>query len=238
VALWQVYVASQGSLLAPGPWGVARGSVHLLGDAETWSALWTSNQALLVGFAASVVIGVPLGLAMGRFRRLELLADGWLSIMLVTPMAMIIPLLIIVFGFSLTARSVVVALFAMPMVTINCRAGVREVDPILVEMARTMGASELVVWRRVLLPASSPALWAGLRIGIGRAITGMVIVELLLVAVGVGRLIQEFRGSFETDRLYALVLIIVVESLVLVSAMKALERKLIPWASDSVGARR
>ena len=152
VAIWQAYTNSAGTLVIPAPIDVVEGFWSLIGSADVWEAFWISNQAFLIGFAISLLIGVPLGIAMGRFRKLELLVDGWLSTMLVTPMAMLVPLLIMAFGFSLSARGIVVVLFALPIVTVNCRAGVREVDPSLVEMARTFGAGEVTVWRRILCP--------------------------------------------------------------------------------------
>src|SRR2546429_1961112 len=85
--------------------------------------------------------------------------------------------------------------------------------------------------RRVLLPASLPAIMTGVRIGLGRAITGMVIVELLMVSVGIGNLILRFRGIFEYDRLYAVVVLVVIEALVLINLARAFERRATPWVS-------
>jgi NitT/TauT family transport system permease protein len=103
------------------------------------------------------------------------------------------------------------------------------VDPSVIEMARCFGASELQIWRRVLLPGSVPAVMAGVRIGLGRAVTGMVIVELLLIAVGIGNLVQRYEARMMGDYLYALVIVIVAEALLLIQAARWLERKVAPW---------
>src|SRR5207247_5124591 len=192
-----------GTFFVPTFLGTARATVTLLASRELWDALLLSNQSLVLGFLISVGLGVPLGLAMGRFRATEQFTDVYVNILIVTPMAALIPLLLMSLGFTLASRVILVTLFAITMVIVNSRAGVRQVDVALLEMARSFGASEWQIWRRVLLPAALPAIMTGVRIGLGRAITGMVIVELLMVSVGIGNLILRLRGVFEYDRLYA-----------------------------------
>lgn len=198
-----------------------------------WEPLLLSNQSLLVGYLLSVAVGVPLGLAMARARRIEQLADPYITVLVVIPTAPLIPIIMMAIGLDLASRVFVVFIFAFMMITVNTRAGVRNVDSSLIEMARSFGATEAQIWRKVLLPGALPAMFAGLRIGLGRAVTGMVIVELLLVAVGVGRLMLEFRGLFNADALFAVVLAVVLESVVLMAAMRWLELKLLPWGPSA-----
>ena len=97
-------------------------------------------------------------------------------------------------------------------------------------MARSFGASERQLWRTVVLPGALPAVVTGLRLGLGRAFTGMIAVELLLVAVGVGRLILDFQGVFDAGAVYAIVLLLVAEAVLLLRGLTWLERRLTPWA--------
>ncbi|MFN8458411.1 MAG: ABC transporter permease subunit [Anaerolineae bacterium] len=203
--------------------------IKLLASSEIYGALWASNQAMLLGFAASVVIGIPLGLLVGRLQRLERFVDVYLNILIVTPMAAVIPLIIVFIGLGLTARVLVVFLFAFPIMTVNTRAGLKNLDRSLIEMARSFGASEMQLWRKILLPGSTPAMMAGVRLGLGRALTGMVVVELLLVAVGLGKLILNAMGYFEPDRAYAVIIVIVIEAVVVMGIAKRVEDKLIAW---------
>lgn len=227
---WEVLARIADTFFIPSFTETARATVSLLVDPALWDALFLSNQALVLGFAIAAALGVPLGLGMGRFRGAEEFTDVYVNILLVTPMAALIPLLLMSLGFSLASRVVLVVLFTIPMIVVNSRAGVRQVDVSLIEMARSYGASEAQIWRRVLLPGALPAIMTGIRIGLGRAITGMVIVELLMVSVGIGRLILRYRGLFESDRLYATVVIVVAEALVLISIARFVERKATPWA--------
>lgn len=233
-AIWQWYALAIGGLLIPTFDGTLLAFIGLLFDAEFWGAVWVSNQAMLLGFAITVAFGIPMGLLMGRYRPAEMFTDVYINIMLVTPMAALIPLIIMAIGFGLDARILLVVLFAIPMVIVNSRAGVREVDPSLIEMAQSFGAKERTIWWRILVPGSMPAIMTGLRIGLSRSLTAMVVIELLLVAVGLGGLIINYRGAFEPENLYAVVIFVVLEALLLISIARWLERRLVPWMHEGV----
>jgi NitT/TauT family transport system permease protein len=123
------------------------------------------------------------------------------------------------------------------MVIVNARAGIRQIDASLIEMSRTYGASEDQIWRRILIPGALPAIMTGVRLALGRAVTGMVIVELLMVSVGFGGLILEYRGLFEAPKLYATIVIILAEALMLIAAARWVERKATPWAAPRNSSR-
>lgn len=230
-SVWQVYAEIWGGFFVPSFTETAVALASIVVTPAVWNAFLISNQSLVIGFALAVVMGIPLGLLMGRFRTAEKAANPWLNILLVTPLAGMIPLLIMSVGIGLEARVIVVWSFAVVMVVVNARAGVRQVDPSLIDMVRLFGARELGVWRKVILPGALPAILVGVRIGLGRAVTGMVIVELVMVSVGIGGLILRFQGMFQFANLYAVVVLVVIEALVLLSALDWVQRKVTPWAS-------
>lgn len=238
LAAWQIYSEVAGGLLVPGVPETAEALAEMLIDPELWSALWVSNQALFLGFGLSVVLGVPIGILLGRFPTTEKYLNVYLNIALVTPLAAIIPLLVMAVGFGLTARVILVTLFGIIMVIVNSRAGVRQVDPSLIQMARSFGASEATIWRRILIPGAMPAIMTGMRLGLSRAITGMVIVELLMVSVALGKMILQYRGLFQAPNLYAVIIVIVAEALILISLIGLLERRLTPWAPNQTANRK
>ncbi|GAA4769870.1 ABC transporter permease [Microbacterium gilvum] len=227
---WQIYGTFWGGLLVPTFTETVAAFGRLVVDPAFWDAFWVSNQALFLGFACAVIIGVPVGVLLGRFRLLERVTDVYLNILLVTPMAAIIPLLVMSVGFGLLSRVILVTLFAVVMVIVNVRAGVRQVDPSLIQMARFFGASEAQIWRDVLIPGALPAIMTGIRLGLGRAVTGMVIVELLMVSLALGGLILEYRGLFNGPALYAVIVAILLEALLLISLAQWFERIVAPWA--------
>ena len=233
LGLWQWYAVTVGGLLIPTVDGTFGRLVEMLATAELWRVAWVSNQSLILGFFLAIAIGVPVGLLMGRFRGAEKFTDVYVNILLVTPMAAIIPLLIMSpLGFSLASRVILVIVFCIPMVLVNSRTGVRQVDPSLIEMAHSFGADEMKLWKRIIIPGSLPAIMTGIRIALGRAITGMVIVELLMVAAGLGGVIIDARGRLDPDTLYATVVFIVIEALLLVTLARRIERLVVPWAAE------
>lgn len=229
VLTWQLFVNWHQSVLIPSPFGTLASAVNLFFEGSTWNYFWLSNQALIIGFSISVVVGVLLGLVVGRFDWAERVINPWLSILLVLPMSMLMPVIVVAIGFTLSARVLIVFLFTVPTVIVNTRAGLREVPSELIEMGQVFGAKEIDLWRKILLSAAAPAMWTGFRLGLGRAITGMVLGELLLVAVGIGAMFQQFSGDFAPDKTFALVVLLVIESITLMRIMRAIEVRTIPW---------
>lgn len=230
-AIWQAYATSDAAgFTIPTATETLVRLAEMLVDPLIWEALWVSNQALMIGFLTALAIGIPLGLAMARYRLVAEAADPYISILVVMPIAALIPLFVMSIGIGLLSRVLLVALFALPMIVVNTQAGVRQVDPRLIEMGRSFLASERQLWRKILLPGVMPSIMTGVRIGLGRAITGMVIAELLLVSVGVGELILDFRSSFDSAALYSVVIVVVAEAVLLIALARALERRVTPWA--------
>lgn len=226
---WQVFVNWHESILIPAPIGTFESSFKLFLTGSTWNYFWLSNQALLLGFFFAIVVGVLIGLIVGRFDWAERVVNPWLSILLVLPMSMLMPVIVVAMGFTLSARVLIVFLFTFPTVIVNTRAGLREVPSELIEMGRVFGANEIDLWRKILLNSAAPAIWTGFRLGLGRAITGMVLGELLLVAVGIGVMFQQFTGEFAPDKTFALVLLLVIESVGVMRLLRAIEVRAIPW---------
>jgi NitT/TauT family transport system permease protein len=237
VGAWELFLSRSQNFLLPKFPEMVRGLFQLwFVDDRFWQALYISNQALLLGYAVSLTIAIPLGLAAGRMPWMDRLLNPYVGVLLAMPVAPLIPIVIIALGLGLFSRVFIVVLFAFVFITVNTRAGVRSVDPSLIEMAKSFGASEGQIWRRIVIPGAMPAIFAGMRIGLGRAITGMVMVELLLVASGLGRLLLEFSGRMQSDLVFATVITVIIEALALLAAMRAIERRIARWAPDiSVG---
>src|SRR5713226_7679305 len=231
---WQVSAVFMKNMLIPTFTETISGFIQLVFvSGRIWQPLYISNQALVLGYILSVVIAIPLGLAAGRVRWIDKVLNPYIGVFLAIPIAPLIPIAITALGLGLASRVAIVFLFTFIFITVNTRAGVRNVDAGLVEMARSFGANEKQIWHRIVIPSAVPAIFAGLRIGLGRAVAGMVIVELLLVASGLGRSLLEFAGRLQADFVFATVLVVIIEALLLLSAMRFAEQKVAPWAHDS-----
>jgi NitT/TauT family transport system permease protein len=231
-AIWEIAGRHSQSLLLPSFTETVVALRTLMFSTALWSALWVSNEALVLGFAAALAIGIPVGLTLGRWRAVARWLDPYVNLLLVLPTAALIPIVFMAGGLGLTARVLVVCIFSLPVVAECARTAVREVDPRLREMARTFGATTAQEWRTVLLPGAVPGLMTGVRLGLARAIEGMVVVELLLVAVGVGRLLLDFQGRFEAGHTYAVILVVMAEAVMLTQLGHRIERRFSPLATD------
>ena len=166
---------------------------------------------------------------MGRWRTAERYVDTYFNILLATPKSALIPIVIMATGLGLLSRVLVVFISAIVVITVNVRAGLRMIDPTWVEMAHSFGATEAQMWRKILLRGALPAILTGLRLGLARSISAMLMVELVLLALGFGRLILDFRATFESPQLYATVLVIISEAVLLMQVCKWFERRARPW---------
>ena len=230
LGLWKIISTQTSSLTLPGPVPVFVALVRLLFSWEFWHSLLISVQSLALGYAVSVVIGLIAGVAVGLIsRRMGVIFDAYLLIGLSVPIAGLIPVVVMVLGVGLAARVMVVVLFAVFQIAINVVTGVREADRSLVEMAHSFGASSFRVFWRIILPDAVPSIMAGMRLGLGRGIVGMVTSELILLSVGVGRMVVKFSSSFQTAKLLAYLILIVSFGVVMMAGVQWLERRLTRW---------
>jgi ABC-type nitrate/sulfonate/bicarbonate transport system permease component len=191
-------------------------------------SLWT----LAAGFLLAVTLGVIIGVLMGRFSQIEHFLDLYINALMSAPMTAFVPLLIMWFGLGVQSRIAVVFLFAFFVIVINTMTGVKQVDRIFVEMARSFGAKELEVFFKVVLPAAMPAIMAGLSIGMGRAVKGMVTAEMLLTLTGVGGMIMQYGSAFATDALFAVILTILMVAMIAMQLVKIIDRRLTGWKAE------
>jgi ABC-type nitrate/sulfonate/bicarbonate transport system permease component len=220
---WEVIGRRDGLFVAPFTTTVQH-LVDLWRDGQMAPAMWRSNEALLIGFPVAAAAGLPLGFALGRVRLADRAFGYFLDMMLVVPMIAAVPVIIVALGLTLTARVVVVILFALPFIALYARAAVRVVERPLVEMAAAFGASRRQTWQTVIVPSSFAAVFTGLRVGLAHGISGMIVIELTLIPAGLGGLIVNFRSAFAAGDLYGVTLMILIEGFVLVGAARMLER--------------
>ena len=230
---WEAVGRTQNPHLLPPLSRVLTTWIELLLSGQLFQALGVSLQALVLGFMLSVLFGVPLGLLMGRYRRLESFLNIYMTAMLTVPMISFIPFLVIAFGLGLQSRVWIVFLFAFVIIVINTTAGVRNVDPTFMEMARSFGAREGELFVKVVLPAALPMIMAGIRLGMGRAVLGMVTSEMILAVVGFGAMLMTFGASFNSPALFATLLTIILLAVTLLSLVQFVDRRLSPWRTAS-----
>jgi NitT/TauT family transport system permease protein len=224
LGVWQYIGMRQGDFFLAPPTSVVGAAAETFATGEIWSAAGSTAVGIIVGFVLAAVVGVALGTLMGTYRPAATTLNPFVSAGYVIPEAAIVPLLIIWFGLGVTPRIIAVFLFAVFEITVSTYAGVRNVDSSLSEVARSFGASRRQLFRRVVLMAALPYIFAGLRMGAARAVKGMVVAELLFAATGIGGAIQDAANAYRTDKVMVYVIVITVMGIAFAGLVQVVER--------------
>jgi NitT/TauT family transport system permease protein len=227
--IWEVVGRTLDSTLIPPLSQIGAAWWKLLSSGKLLSNLTMSLATLAAGFFLAVLIGTVIGVLMGRFRAVEHFLDLYVNALMSAPTTAFIPVLILWFGLGVQSRIAVVFLFAVFVIIINTMTGVKQVDRVFVEMARSFGAREREVFFKIILPAAMPAIMAGVRIGMGRAVKGMVTAEMLLTLTGIGGMIMQYGSSFATDSLFAIILTILMVAMITMKLVQWVDRWLTGW---------
>ena len=228
--VWDIYTRTAGDqLFTPTIPSIASAFGDLIREREFWASYATTLEPFFYGWASALALGLTLGLLMGLSRTASTVSMPHLGFFNTLPVSTLVPVVVIVFGIDMVARSAVVFLFAIVEVTLTTASGVRYVDSDLLDMGRSFGLRRIRRLTRIILPGAAPGIAAAVRVGTGRAVVGMVVMELLLVSVGVGKLISRSRDFFEAPRLYAVVVSLAIFALAVQALMSALERRSQRW---------
>jgi NitT/TauT family transport system permease protein len=236
VVAWQIYGGSINPILLSDPSAVAGAFADMIRDGTLGQALSASLVVLGLGFGFGACAGIILGLAAGRSEVVASLLDIPVNALYAVPAVALIPVIVLWFGFATTTKTVVVFLFVVFTVFINTMRGVREVDPDLIEVARSFCSTERRMWVDLILPSALPFIVTGLRLAIGRALIGVIVAEYYTsasLAGGLGDLIQTNASNFETARMFVPVVVIAVLGVVLTASLELAERRLVQWRKPS-----
>ncbi|HEY7067322.1 MAG TPA: ABC transporter permease [Chloroflexota bacterium] len=233
LVVWEIYGRSVNPVLFTYPTAVFQSFIELTRSGELWQYLQQSLLVLLFGFTSAVVVGIPLGVAMARYKWLDYAIDTYINALYSMPMVAIVPLLVLWFGFDIKAKTVVVFLFCIFPMLISTYQGVKSVDPRLLQVARSFRSSEAQLWRDLIIPSALPFIIAGLRLAIGRGLVGLVISEFYTSIAGLGYMIVKYANSFQTDKLFVPIVVLMVLGVAMMEALKQLQGRMAPWLRQS-----
>ena len=232
VPLW--YTLPKGmALFFTTPSKVAAAFQQLLINGEIEKHFYVSAIAFLAGLGLSIIVGLPLGLLMGRSQTLEALLDPYVTSFNASPRIVWLPLMILWFGIGIWSKIVIVFAGAVFPLLINTYAGVKNVNRVLVNVVRSFGANEWQLMKVVVLPNSLPYIIAGLRLAIGRAILGVVVGEFFGSSQGLGYMIASAASNYKVDVVFVGVAIFMALSVILTLAVKQLESRLASWRPET-----
>lgn len=214
---------------------IFKAAVQLFGSGEIYNDLYVSGLEFGWGYLLSVVVGVPFGIACGWYKRFAYIFDPFINAMNATPRVALLPLVIIWLGIGILSKVGIIFLGAVFPILINARDGVKTTPYNLLTAAKSFGASEWQVFKSVVLPSTLPFILTGLRLGVGRALIGVMVGELYAATAGIGFMITVAGATFQTDKVFVGVLIFAISGMVAMELLTRLESRFDKWR-PKVGA--
>jgi len=229
--LWEIVGQMELTFFVPPLSAIFVTLLEIGGTPAFLKALRETAEAFAIGTSAAIVIGVPVGILMGKSRLIDELLLPWVNIFLSAPLTALVPVLMVLFGFGLTAIVITTTLFAIWIIVLNSRAGVMHIDRSLVEMARSFGASPFDAFTKIYFWAALPEILGGVRIGFIRAVKGVIIGQLLISIVGFGALFELYSNNFLMAHFWAVLLVLFALAFTLSEFLAWMERKLSYYSS-------
>jgi ABC-type nitrate/sulfonate/bicarbonate transport system permease component len=223
--VWQVTAMIRGPFFLP-TIGEVLAAVPTLVSEGYVGTLAGSLEQLVIGFSLSLLIAIPLGALMGASKVIDAALTPFVDALYVTSKESLLPLLIIIFGAGMGYLVSVVVFFAVFFPIMNTAAGVRYVEGSLAEMSRAFCTSKWRTYTRIYLPAAAPFVVAGIRLGLGMAIKGMVVAELW-ISIGTGHLLRQFGALRELDLYFALAILVILVALIADKLLQLVEVRLL-----------
>jgi ABC-type nitrate/sulfonate/bicarbonate transport system permease component len=231
LAFWEASVAFGwvNPLFTSSPSRIVRTAIEMFADGSIWYDIQVSGFEFVVGYGAAVVFGVPLGILMGWYSRVDAVLDPFVSALYATPRIALLPLVMIWFGIGVMSKIAIVFLGAIFPILVNTITGVRTVNADFVKVARSFGSNDWQMFLTVALPSSVPLLLTGLRLGIGHALVGIVVGEMYGATHGLGFLIATAGARFQTDKVMVGIILIAAAGVALTELLRLIERRFERW---------
>jgi NitT/TauT family transport system permease protein len=230
--LWEVAGRLEVTILLPPLSRVFVRMAEIVPTPTFLDALAITARAFLLGNAIAIVVGVPLGILMARSVVADRVFLPWVNLFLSAPLTALVPVIMVLFGLGQTTIVLTVVLFAIWIIVLDARAGVRSISPSLVEMAASFGAGRAQTFFHILLWAALPEILAGIRLGVIRAVKGVIIGQILVSIVGFGALFKLYGSRFLMEHFWAALLVLFAFAFLIAEALGWLERRVDYYAAS------
>jgi NitT/TauT family transport system permease protein len=231
-ALWELAGRAEVSTFIPALSSVFARLGELFANVAFWAALGLTARTFLMGSLTAIAAGVPLGLLMGQWLILDRLLLPWVNMLTSAPLTAIVPVIMALFGYGETTIVLTVFLFAVWIIVLDARAGARSISTSLIEMAATFGATRWQAFTKIYVWAALPEVLTGIRLGLIRAVKGVIIGQLLVSVVGFGHLFEVYASNFLIEHMWALLIVLFTLAFVIDAALGYVERKVEYFASS------
>ncbi len=230
IGLWYLIRASGlvSPALVPAPHEVLERFVTLAGDRLALD-VWMSTRRVFTGVLLGVLVAVPVGFCLGWYRGVRQFADPVINFFRALPPIALIPLVIVYFGIGEIAKTVILFYASFFAAVIVLYEGIAQISPIYIRVARTLGANDLEIFGRVIVPLTVPHILTAVRVALGVAWATLVASELIAAQQGLGALIQNASSFFQLDIVYVGIICIGLIALTMDWLLRLLTRRLVAW---------
>jgi NitT/TauT family transport system permease protein len=195
--------------------------------------LAVSINNFVIGMAVGLVIGLPLAYAVGGIKLLDRIFSPYLWAFYSMPRIILVPLIFLWLGINNNSRLAIVIVSVIPQFAVVVMEGVKTTDATLLRAARSFGANKWQLFRKIIVPATTPFIGTGIRLALLRGLIGLYIGELFISANGLGSIIAFARVRFDTARVFAVLLIFVLLGVIGLALTRYLETKLTTWRAPA-----
>ncbi|CAN7661650.1 ABC transporter permease [Neorhizobium sp. LjRoot104] len=228
IGLWWLATSSGLSVL-PTPWTVILRMIDLAVSGQLWTDMFASLRRVLLGFLLGSLIAVPVGFLMGWYRIARAVIDPWIQFFRVIPPLAIIPLAIVTLGIDEKPKIFVIFLAAFLSSVVSTYQGVISVDRTYINAARVLGAGDGVIFAKIIIPASTPFILVGFRIGLGAAWATVVAAELIAAQSGLGFRMQQAQLYYDLPTIFVSLIAIGILGLIMDRIVVRAEERLTHW---------
>ncbi len=235
VVIWEILarLLLDDELLIPPPSSVLRSLWSLTVSGKLNQHFAATLLEFTYGFSTACVIGVLLGYLMGRYKWVDEIMDPWIATLYSIPIIAIVPIIIIWFGIGMVSKIIVVFKITVVAIMLNTAAGIKSLDPIWLELAKSMRLNSWETTFKIRFPAAFPHIITGMRLGVGRALLGVIVAELMASNAGLGYLLRDASETWDSPKLFVTIILLAAMGLISFHLIKKFEHRIAPWRQSA-----
>lgn len=235
LVIWEILarLLLENELLIPPPSSVARSLWKLTMSGQLNKHFAATLIEFAYGFSTACIAGVVIGYVMGIYKRVDEIMEPWIATLYSIPIITVVPLIIIWFGIGMVSKVIVVFKITAVAIILNTAAGIKNLDPVWLDLAKSLRLSGWETTYKIRLPGALPYVITGMRLGVGRALLGVIVAELMASNAGLGYLLRDSSETWDSPKLFVTVFLLAAIGLVSFNLIKRFEQRMAPWRQSA-----
>lgn len=235
LVIWEILtrLLLENELLIPPPTSVIRSFWNLTFSGQLNKHFAATLIEFSYGFTTACIVGIVIGYFMGMHKWFDEIMDPWIATLYSIPIITVVPLIIIWFGIGMISKVIVVFKITAVAIILNTAAGIKNLDPVWIELAKSLRLSTWETTYKIRFPGALPYIITGMRLGVGRALLGVVVAELMAANAGLGYMLRDSSETWDSPKLFVTVILLAAIGLVSFNLIKRLEQKMAPWRQSA-----